>query len=409
MQISIEYDEVLILSIIYYHNETINSLQIIDKMFKSSLNRKILSLFTQLYKETKRIDLGEVIDKISTEETNYVGIYIVANDNYDEVHYEEDFINAQKRLLKNYKIKMIEQLNHKLETKEIDINELADKINKVSAIKIEDNDSLITLNKLDSEIYSSKTKIKFERFKMLEQYLSLYENDLLIVGASTGVGKSALLLNLMEDLSNNYQCMYFNLEMAQSVLMRRLVGIFGNVPIKAIDNPQTSFQQDSVNDAKKTISDRKIFLINRKNTLQDIRVGIANNKDKNKHTIVFIDHLGLLKVIGAKSLYEQTTEIAKEIRQISLDLDCTIICASQLNRNSYTEETPTLNMLKDSGEIENSARKVLLLYRNPEDKKKNEEILDPIMNIEIAKNDDGMYKIIKARYEKIKQRFEEVI
>lgn len=408
MQIKLEYDELLILSIIYNHNEKINSLQIIDKMFKSSLNRKLLSLFINLYKENRRIDLGEVLNSLSSqEEMNYVA-EIIANDNYDEVHYEEDFINAQKRLLKSYKVKMIEMLNTKLINKEIEVSELAEKVNKINAIKIENNEDLITLDKLNSEIYSNNTKIEFNRFKNLEKYLSLYQNDLLIIGASTGVGKSALLLNLMEDLSNNYQCMYFNLEMAQSVLMRRLIGIFGNVPISAIDNPQSSYQIDVVNDAKKEITNRKLFLVNRKNTLQDIRVGIAQNKDKSKHTIIFIDHIGLLKVRGARSLYEQTTEIAKELRQISLDLDCTIICASQLNRTSYGEEIPTLNMLKDSGEIENSARKVILLYRNPDDKSKKGDTATPVMNIEIAKNDNGMYRTIKTKYDKIKQRFEEI-
>ena len=212
----------------------------------------------------------------------------------------------------------------------------------------------------------------------------------------------------MEDLSNNYQCMYFNLEMAQSVLLKRLVGIFGNVPMSAIDNPQTSYQQNCVEDAKKIIEERKLYLINSKNTLNEIRLGIAQNKDTTKHTIVFIDHLGLLKASSSKSLYEQTTEIAKELRQISLELDCTIICASQLNRNSYNEEVPTLNMLKDSGEIENSARKVLLLYRNLEDKKKNKDTYEPIMNIEIAKNDNGKFGIIKMKYDKTKQRFDEI-
>ena len=409
MLTNLEYDEVLVLSIIYNHNEKVNSLQINDKVFRNSLNKKLLLLFIKLYKENKRIDTGEVLTNLKTqEERNYVGINIMTNDNYDEVHYEEDFTNAQRRLLKNYKTKMIEQLNKKFEKQDISISELADKINKINAIRIDNNDDLITLNKLNSEIYSSNTKIMFTRFKTLERNINLYQNDLLIIGASTGVGKSALMLNLMEDLSNNYQCMYFNLEMAQSILMRRLVGIFGDVPIRAIDTPQTSYQQDSINDAKKEIAKRKLFLINRKNTLQDIRVGIASNKDKNKHTIVFIDHLGLLKVVGARSLYEQTTEIAKELRQISLDLDCTIICASQLNRNSYSEEIPMLNMLKDSGEIENSARKVILLYRNPDDKKKNEDTIEPIMNIEIAKNDSGMFGTIKARYYKIKQRFEEM-
>lgn len=403
-----EYDEILILSIIYKHNIKIMSLQIIDRMFIKEINKRILEIFRKLYKEHKRIELGEMFNYLNKGYEIDVLTEIVTNDSYDEVHYEEEFIDAQKRILKRYKVSMIDELTLKLKNKKVSLEEYTEKVNKINSLKIENNDYIITLETLNKEIYSNNTKIKFNRFKKVETYLNLSQNDLLVIGAGTGVGKSALLLNLMEDLSNNYQCIYFNLEMAPRVLLRRLIGIFGNVPMEAIDNSETEYQKGVVEKAKDEIIKRKLLLINKKNTIQDIRVSVAQNKEKNKHTIILIDHIGLIKSKDKKSLYEQATETAQELRQISLEFDCTIICASQLNRDAYKEEVPTLRMLKDSGEVENSSRKALLLYRNPEDKEKKEDTLDPILNLQIVKNDDGVYKTITLKYEKIKQKMEEI-
>ena len=64
----------------------------------------------------------------------------------------------------------------------------------------------------------------------------------------------------------------------------------------------------------------------------------------------------------------------------------------------------SLSMLKDSGELENSASKVILLYKkNKEDKKSN-------MIINIAKNRDGIQDVnIEMEYDRQKQIFKEVI
>ena len=42
---------------------------------------------------------------------------------------------------------------------------------------------------------------------------------------------------------------------------------------------------------------------------------IEKIKDKSKHTIIFIDHIGLLKYQNKKSIYEEATEIVKELRK----------------------------------------------------------------------------------------------
>ena len=87
-----------------------------------------------------------------------------------------------------------------------------------------------------------------------------------------------------------------------------------------------------------------------------------------------------------------------------LEYDCTIVCASQLNRLAMSSEEITVNMLKDSGELENSSRKVILLYPV---KDQDKESLEIVMNVDIAKNDSGLTGIIAMDYNKSKQIFKE--
>ena len=81
-----------------------------------------------------------------------------------------------------------------------------------------------------------------------------------------------------------------------------------------------------------------------------------------------------------------------------------MIAASQLNRTAYTANEVTLNMLKDSGELENSSRKIILLSY---DKKENKDGLEPNIYVDIAKNDNGPTGIITMKYYKVRQTFQE--
>ena len=136
--------------------------------------------------------------------------------------------------------------------------------------------------------------------------------------------------------------------------------------------------------------------------MQEMENTIANTLG-DRHIIAIIDHIGLIRGTG-KSLYEKMTEIAKEIRRLSMNYNCTIIGLCQLSRDGQRgERAPTLQDLRDSGEIEQSARNVLLLY-NPEP---TEEQIQH-MKVIIGKNGDGD-KIIKSfNFDKYKQTFYEV-
>ena len=79
-----------------------------------------------------------------------------------------------------------------------------------------------------------------------------------------------------------------------------------------------------------------------------------------------------------------------------------MIALSQLSRESEKEDKPKLRHLRDSGEIEQSARKVILL-----NKKNIGNVRNQPMDIIIAKNDNGKVGEIGYIFDKSTQAFYE--
>ena len=295
-------------------------------------------------------------------------------------------------------------MNERLKQGEIKYDDFMQKMKELDSIEINDNITTLTKKEIIDNINVENSNILFKDYAKLNNYLQLVQGDFLIIGATTGAGKSGFMLNLMNQLMVDYQCIYFNMEMSKSTIYKRLVSINASIPIKDILQPQSDYQAKKIENSMNILEKANLIVEHKANDIKQIRSAVAKLKDKNRHTILFIDHLGLTKVDGMKSLYEQATEVAKQLRQMCLEYDCTIVSASQLNRGAYSSEEITLSMLKDSGELENSASKVILLSRDIESNA-DAEIVD--MNINIAKNRDGVCGTIKMVYDKTKQVFEE--
>lgn len=389
-----------LIALLILKQDIIPLLKIKPKYLSDVKLQKILEMIIDSYSKYNYIKQDEYADKID------VDLYceILVEELVSVSNWKQILEATQCDIVENYKKQESKKLLTKLEEKKINYETFGVEIDKLKLINANYNITYLTNEEIMSNITLKNKLIKINKYPALEKKMNLVENDLLIIGASTGGGKSAFLLNLMETLSDNYQCIYFNLEMSKTSMYRRLIGIASEQQIKDIDNPST-YQKSIFRNAVDILTSKKIIFEHQKFQISDITSIIAEAKDVNKHTIVFIDHIGLLRAKGFKSLYEQMTEISKQLRQISLNYDCTIICASQLNRGAIASDEINISMLKDSGEIENSARKILLLY--PKDKEKKDD-LRTIMNVEIAKNDSGSRGIIEMRYDKLCQTFKEV-
>lgn len=391
------------LALILNKNEVIELLQIKPKLLKDKKNKKMLEYAIECYEEHKIVTPVLIAEKHSDFDVEYY-IELLSNELWYPSCWKKQLEVAQESILKYYKEDFIKNLNEHLKNGRINYEHFMSQMKQLDNIQLLEN--AIELNKkeiLDS-INEEKARINLNKFSKLNNTLKLVQGDFLIIGATTGAGKSGLLINLMADLMNTFQCIYFNMEMSKSTIYKRIVSVNAEIKVNDVEHPKTDYQIKLINEALDKIERAKLIIEHKASDMISIKSTIAKLKDKDRHTVVFIDHLGLVKIDGTRSLYEQATEVAKELRQICLEYDCTIVAASQLNRGAYTSEEITLSMLKDSGELENSASKVVLLYK---DKEAQKEDLIQDMIFDVAKNRDGYTGTINAVYDKEKQIFKE--
>ena len=242
-------------------------------------------------------------------------------------------------------------------------------------------------------------------FTDLDKALYISQNDFVVLAGGTGTGKTTFALNLLSNLSKEYQCVYFNMEMSKKTLYKRLSAIETGIDINKLNNLKTIEEKEIKFLYQKIseIEERKIILINNSQNIENVEKVISRIKDKRK-IIVILDHIGLINSQG-NSLYEKMTNVAKKIRGLCLDYNCTIFGLCQLSRESQKDERePKLQDLRDSGEIEQSARKVILLYNK--DYKKQIDIKN--VDILVAKNDDGSCLAKNFKFDTKKQKFVEV-
>lgn len=391
------------LALLLNKNDLFNFIQVKPEYLYNAKNKKVLEYSIECFKEKGCVNFEEITKKHKNIDIDYF-IFLMCDTFYHQNCWKEQLRLAEENIIKFYKEDVIKWCNDKLKRNEINYDEFMKKMNLLDNIVLVDNTPELTAKEIMENIKVENSRVNFNNFPKMNNFLKMVQGDFLIIGATTGAGKSGLMLNFMNDLMTGFQCIYFNMEMSKSTIYKRLISIKAKIKVDDVEKP-SDYQKELIDKSLKEIEKAKLIVEHQATDIKQIRSTVAKLKDKNRHTILFIDHLGLCKCDGTKSLYEQATEVAKQLRQMCLEYDCTIISASQLNRTAYGSEEVTLNMLKDSGELENSASKVILLYR---DKNSNKDDDEPIMNIEIAKNRDGICGTVQMKYDKTKQIFREV-
>ena len=364
-------------------------LTILKPSYFDKKHRDIFTAIKKSYKENKTIILEDILAVKGID----VDLVIACSTSTATTALFEQY---QDYAVKEYKKKALLATAKKLQNDEITIDEFYKDTNNFASLGSYSSTRL-TKELLKGSITKHKNNIKFTRFTILEKKLNLKENDFVILAGATGVGKSGIAINLLDDLSHNYPCVYFNFEMVEEELYQRLISINSKLNQKMLESYETLPQKNMsiVNDAIDDISKRHIDIINHSSTLDKLRSFIMSYKS-DKHFIVFVDHVGLIGV-RAKNSYEKMTEVAKELRKMSLDNNCTIIGLCQLNREATKNaKQPNLSMLRDSGELEQSASKVIFVWKDEKSNAENYYLV-------IEKNRSGPKSIIPIGYNKENQ------
>ena len=308
----------------------------------------------------------------------------------------KNFKRIQRVVIDKFKERKIVEISDKLKEHSISLDEYNAVYQKVCTLDTAESYKLDSEKLLES-CRDDKKSIYFKKYQQLGSLLRLKENDFMVIAGATGSGKSGFALNLLNDLSWRYDCLYFNLEMVPQELHQRLISINCGLDQNYIASYKrmSEIEVNDVNRAVNSIAQRSIEVVDKSQSIDSIRSMVASHDGK-RHIIVIIDHIGLIGS-RARNSYERMTEIAKELRKISLDYNCTIgLC--QLNRDATkTSGKPKLSMLRDSGEIEQSASKILFVWQD-----------DDGYSLVLEKNRSGPTGYIPITYNKNNQVISEV-
>lgn len=395
------YDiERAILACIMLKPKLIDELYVNDILFQNPINRRILQIFKVQYRETKNLDTVLMVNKIQSEaeKQSFINELIPL---VQSIASPQEFYQYQEELQEIYKNSQIEQVVNTFVDKKINKEELIDELNNIQS-----QNFIITKRnkKTPDEILALIRKkdniLIFSRLQKLNQKLRFRINTVNIIAARPSEGKSAFAINLFTDLSKKYKCLYFNLEMTEAEMYERIIGIESAIQITDIIKPQTSYQDVKIKESINQINSLNYEIINGSQNIKSIKSKIIKEQ-REEHLIVFIDYVGYVQNKWGQSDKDRIGEVVREFNNITKDYNCTIFLVAQINRQG--SDKPSMEDLKDSGELEQTADTIMILHDSDKANNDTKKYIDLL----IPKARGSKRNVaIKLFYDKSNQRIE---
>jgi replicative DNA helicase len=206
-------------------------------------------------------------------------------------------------------------------------------------------------------------------FPELDEATNGYQpGQLWVLAARPGQGKSALLMNLAENLvrEGNAAAIFSAEMLAEQLAIRSLSGqaTIDSLRLARGQINKTEFSKLETAIGKSIgwplwIDDRAGM------RLIDIQVSTRQMAKEYGVKIIFVDYLQLIKEPeGSRNREDAVRRLSDGFTQLAKELGITIIALAQLNRSSEKRDgkKPQVSDLRDSGSIEQDANVILLLH-----------------------------------------------
>lgn len=250
-------------------------------------------------------------------------------------------------------------------------------------------------------------------FRDLNAYLhGWHDEDLIIVGARPSVGKTAFALHtLLHAAQLGTVCTLFAFEMRDKSNIQRMISAHAEIDATKMRAPKKFFDDRDWSRLSKTASQMTqldIAIFDKPNiTPAEVRMKVRAMKNRfpDKKHLVVIDYLQLMRGTNPKDKrVEQMGEISRELKLMAREFRLPVIALSQLNRSSDSrqDKRPMMSDIRDSGNIEQDADVILLLYREDYyDKEQPSNVIE----INVAKQRNGRTGLVQLAFLKEFNRF----
>lgn len=242
-----------------------------------------------------------------------------------------------------------------------------------------------------------------------------HPGELIILAARPSVGKTALALNIAQNVAINDKksVIIFTLEMLAEQVVPRMIASVGQIEAFKLKNGNLENKDWSrVTSAMATLADTNIYIADTTNiTVGDIKAKSRRVKAQDPNlALIVIDYLTLISGMSRYSgqRQQEVSEISRALKALALELQIPILALAQLSRalEAREDKRPILSDLRESGQIEQDADIVAFLYR---DDYHNKEVSTPdnISKIEVIlrKNRNGSTGTAELLFKKNTQSF----
>lgn len=285
-------------------------------------------------------------------------------------------------------------------------------------------DSVIkrVLDRIDA-LYGKKESITgiSSGFPDLDQLTAGFQNaDLIIVAARPAVGKTALALNVAQEVAIKHKIpvAIFSLEMSKEQLAQRMLCSEAEVDaqrLKTASLSDTGWKK--LTRALGRLSEAPLYIDDSATiTATEIRAKARRLKIEKGLGLVVVDYLQLMRGRARfENRVQEISDIARSLKTLARELDVPVMALSQLSRavEQRPDRIPRLSDLRDSGEIEQTADVVIFIHRedyyNPQSERGN------IAEIIVAKQRNGpvgkvelVFRKEIAKFSSKETRYEEV-
>ena len=359
----------------YEHAEKLS-----PNMFDNAFHKRIFEKFLVMQSEQKDIDLLSMSNALGCnhEENIQLSSIYTAPSEFISVKSAIDSLHEQSR--RRTMQSMIQETQNKFLNGET-TDDIIAFINKMNAKMMVVQDSDVAdirtqmkdfLKDIDKRMSTDGIIGVTTGFKSLDEFTGGWQGtDLVIIGAASSMGKTSLALNLAYNAVKyaDSPALIFSYEMSVNQLIMRLVALESEIPIRWIQNGELKDEDlRRVQQTASEIIDRKIYIDECKQTSLNY---LISKTRQYVHScgikLVFVDYLQLVTAsVGSKGTREQeVSKVARALKNLAKELNITIVALSQLNRGVgfRAESKPTLSDLRESGEIEQAADIVALVYR----------------------------------------------
>ena len=219
-------------------------------------------------------------------------------------------------------------------------------------------------------------------FPKLDKRIYADTGDFIIIGGRPSAGKTALAIGMADHISRDKRVGFFSLETSDAKIFDRYFTAKAQLDFERVKQHRlTPIDHELLERNRDEIMGRQLDVIQAGGmSVQDIRALTLSHR----YDVIFVDYIQLVRSFGHNRA-EEVARISMGLHTLAQQHGITVVALAQLTRGdkSAAPQAPRMDSLRESGQIEQDADVVMLLYLQ------NEEERNGPRYLKVEKNKEG--------------------